>query len=165
LSTVTEIPLIGAGGQPVDFVRTIVSRGVAELPPNRLELDARVLETTLPVPRGGRTVRLTAAAGKLRIDAVAGTVGERTRRTLAETVAHMLRLDEDLSGFYALVGQDGELAWCAHGAGRMVRAPTVCEDVVKTICTLVQTANGAIAIAHQARRCIPMAPVALLSPA
>jgi N-glycosylase/DNA lyase len=47
----------------------------------------------------------------------------------------MFRLDEDLSGFYTLVGNDGELAWCALGAGRMLRAPTVFEDVVKTICT------------------------------
>jgi N-glycosylase/DNA lyase len=46
----------------------------------------------------------------------------------------MFRLDEDLSGFYELV-RDDELAWCALGAGRMLRAPTVFEDVVKTICT------------------------------
>jgi hypothetical protein len=43
----------------------------------------------------------------------------------------MFRLDEDLSSFYALV-QDDELAWCALGAGRMLRAPTVFEDVAKT---------------------------------
>jgi 3-methyladenine DNA glycosylase/8-oxoguanine DNA glycosylase len=45
----------------------------------------------------------------------------------------MFRLDEDLSAFYAVV--DEELAWCVTGAGRMLRAPTVFEDVVKTICT------------------------------
>jgi hypothetical protein len=44
----------------------------------------------------------------------------------------MFRLDEDLSGFYELVRED-ELAWYALGAGRMLRAPTVFEDVVKTI--------------------------------
>ena len=44
----------------------------------------------------------------------------------------MFRLAEDLSGFYALVGAAGELSWSAHGAGRMLRAPTVFEDVVKT---------------------------------
>jgi hypothetical protein len=44
----------------------------------------------------------------------------------------MFRLDEDLSGFYAVVGTDGELAWCAAGVGRMLRAPTVFEHVVKT---------------------------------
>jgi hypothetical protein len=43
LSVIAELPLVGAGGEPVDFARTIVSHGVAELPPNRLDLDARTL--------------------------------------------------------------------------------------------------------------------------
>ena len=46
----------------------------------------------------------------------------------------MFRLDEDLSAFYEACRED-DLAWCANGAGRMLRAPTVFEDVVKTICT------------------------------
>jgi 3-methyladenine DNA glycosylase/8-oxoguanine DNA glycosylase len=129
--TALEIPLRGPNGEPVDFARTIVSHGVAELPPNRVDLEARVLETTLPIARGARTVRITAPGQNLRIEAVAGSYHEQ----LTKTVAHMFRLDEDLSGFYTLVGNDGELAWCALGAGRMLRAPTVFEDVVKTICT------------------------------
>ena len=129
---VAELLLRGAGGEPVDFARTIVSHGVAELPPNRVELEARTLETTLPVPRGARTVRISASGGKVRIDAVVGKIGAQSRDALAKTVAHMFRLDEDLSGFYTLVGEDGELSWCARGAGRMLRAPTVFEDVVKT---------------------------------
>ncbi len=47
----------------------------------------------------------------------------------------MLRLDEDLSGFYAVAAADPALAWSARGAGRMLRSPTVFEDLVKTICT------------------------------
>src|SRR4051794_33274158 len=127
LTVVTDLPLRGAGGEPVDFARTIVSHGVAELPPNRIDLAGRLLETTLPIARGARTIRITADAEKLRIDGSADP-------KLTQTVAHMFRLDEDLSGFYALV-RDDELAWCALGAGRMLRAPTVFEDVVKTICT------------------------------
>ena len=135
MTIVADVALCGAGGEPVDFARTIVSHGVAELPPNRLDLEARVLETTLPIPRGARTIQLTERRGKLRIDAVADNVGERARDALRTTVAHMFRLDEDLSGFYALVRDDPELDWCSLGAGRMLRAPTVFEDVVKTICT------------------------------
>ena len=52
-----EIPLRAPKGEPVDFARTIASHGVAELPPNRVLLEERVLETTLPVPGGARTVR------------------------------------------------------------------------------------------------------------
>jgi hypothetical protein len=142
LTLVAEIPLIGAGGEPVDFARTIVSHGVAELPPNRLDFEERALETTLPITGGARTVRLTDAGGKLRIDVVAGSAGARASSVLARTVAHMFRLDEDLSGFYAVVREDAELAWCAQGAGRMLRAPTVFEDVVKTICTPIRTCSG-----------------------
>jgi 3-methyladenine DNA glycosylase/8-oxoguanine DNA glycosylase len=50
-------------------------------------------------------------------------------------VAHVLRLDEDLSGFYERVREDPELSWAAAGAGRLMRSATVFEDVVKTIAT------------------------------
>jgi 3-methyladenine DNA glycosylase/8-oxoguanine DNA glycosylase len=129
-----EIPLRGPKGEPVDFLRTIASHGVAELPPNELSLDERALVTTLPVGGGARTVRLTPAARKLRLEVVAGSAGARAPDTLREAISHMFRLDEDLSGFYELV-RDDELSWCASGAGRMLRAPSVFEDVVKTICT------------------------------
>jgi 3-methyladenine DNA glycosylase/8-oxoguanine DNA glycosylase len=135
VTLVADLPLRGAGGEPVDFARTIVSHGVAELPPNRVDLAARVLETTLPTGRGARTVRITASGETLRIDGSADP-------KLTKTVAHIFRLDEDLSGFYELV-RDDELAWCALGAGRMLRAPTVFEDVVKTICTLIRTPSAA----------------------
>ena len=127
---VAELPLVGAGGEPVDFARTIVSHGVAELPPNRVDIEAQTLETTLPVRRSARTVRVSANGAKLRIEPMAGSLDP----SLTRTVRHLFRLDEDLSGFYELVRGD-DLSWCALGAGRMLRAPTVFEDIVKTICT------------------------------
>jgi N-glycosylase/DNA lyase len=133
VTRIAELPLRGAGGEPVDFVRTIVSHGVAELPPNRIDLAARTLETTLTVRRGARTVRISADGGKLRLEVKAGSFDPQ----LAQTVAHMFRLDQDLSAFYELVSDD-ELAWCALGAGRMLRAPSAFEDVVKTNCTPIQ---------------------------
>jgi len=47
----------------------------------------------------------------------------------------VLHLDHDLSGFYAIAAEDPELAWTTTGAGRMLRSPTVFEDVIKTLCT------------------------------
>jgi 3-methyladenine DNA glycosylase/8-oxoguanine DNA glycosylase len=140
VTQIAQLPLRGAGGEPVDFARTIVSHGVAELPPNRVDLAGRVLETTLPVRGGARTVRITAHGEKLRIE---GSDDPK----LTKTVAHMFRLDEDLSGFYELV-RDDELAWCALGAGRMLRAPTVFEDVVKTICTTNTAWSGTRKMTH-----------------
>lgn len=135
-----EIALEGPSGEPVDFARTIVSHGVAELPPNRVDLAGRALETTLPATRGARTVRITEHDGQLRIEGSADP-------KLTKTVAHMFRLDEDLSAFYELV-RDDELAWCALGAGRMLRAPTVFEDVVKTICTTNTAWSGTRKMTH-----------------
>ena len=135
MSVVAELPLVGGGGEPVDFARTIVSHGVAELAPNRLDQEKRTLETTLPVSEGARTVRVSERNGHARIELAGGRGGERIAQTLRATVAHMLRLDEDLSSFYVLTREDPDLSWCDVGAGRMLRAPTVFEDVVKTICT------------------------------
>jgi 3-methyladenine DNA glycosylase/8-oxoguanine DNA glycosylase len=57
------------------------------------------------------------------------------RAALVSQIRHMLRLEEDLSGFYEVAASDPALAWSAAGAGRMLRSPTVFEDLVKTICT------------------------------
>lgn len=48
----------------------------------------------------------------------------------------MLRLDDDMSEFYDLISSEPEFAWIQQqGAGRLLRSPTLFEDIVKTICT------------------------------
>ena len=133
----SEFRLVGAGGEPVDLWRTIASHGVADLPPNAIDEGARTLELTLPLARGRpRQVRVFAGRpgyGRMEIRGLA--VGAAQRRQLFDGVKRVLRLDEDLSAFYAAAAADPELAWVTSGAGRMMRSPTVFEDVVKTICT------------------------------
>ena len=132
-----ELPLRGAGGEPVDFRRTVSSHGVASLPPALLPDDARSLETTLRANGfGPRSVRLSEA----RPDAAAVEVrGPAPSAPEADAIltaaAHVLRLDEDLTPFYARAAGDPELEWATRGAGRLLRSQTVFEDVVKTICT------------------------------
>ena len=130
-----EFPVVGAGGEPVDLWRTIVSHGVASLPPAEVDEEGRIMHITLPVDGGARTVRLSVGgAGKARLE-ILGRTGPRQAERLTAAVRHVLRLDEDLSEFYALAAKDPELAWVATGAGRMVRSATVFEEVVKTVCT------------------------------
>jgi 3-methyladenine DNA glycosylase/8-oxoguanine DNA glycosylase len=103
----------------------------------RVDAEARALELTLPLPRGRpRTVRVTDGRPGIAAVEVAGRqlTAARLERVL-EAVAHVLRLDEDLSGFYERASADADLAWAAGGAGRLIRSPTVFEEVVKTICT------------------------------
>ena len=54
-----QLKLMGAGGEPVDFRRTLASHGVAELLPNRLDEQAWTFETTLAVDGRARTVRVS----------------------------------------------------------------------------------------------------------
>ena len=64
----------------------------------------------------------------------------------------MLRLDEDLARFYDAAADDPELAWVTRGAGRMLRSPTVFEDVVKTICTTNCAWSATVRMVTRARR-------------
>jgi 3-methyladenine DNA glycosylase/8-oxoguanine DNA glycosylase len=132
-----EIPLQGAGGEPVDLLRTITSHGLASLPPLELDEEAATLTTTLAVPRGRpRTVRISPGrAGHAQVEVVGRPPGSRGAEALAALVRHVLQMDEDLSEFYRLASADPELAWVANGAGRMIRSPTVFEDVVRIVCT------------------------------
>jgi 3-methyladenine DNA glycosylase/8-oxoguanine DNA glycosylase len=137
LQPLAELPLKGAGGEPVDLWRTLVSHGFAALPPLALDEDARTLELTIAVDGSkARTVRVEQGRrGRAEVSIAGRKPSSAAGRTLVATVAHVLRLDEDLSEFYALVDGDQDLAWAAAGAGRMLRSPTVFEDVVKTVCT------------------------------
>jgi len=130
-----ELELKGAGGEPVDLRRTLASHGVAHLPPNEVDESARTLTTTLALPRGrARTVRVgpgRARRARIEVD----RTSDADARAIAVAVRHMLRLDDDLSAFYAAASADPELAWACAGSGRLLRSPTVFEDVVKTICT------------------------------
>jgi N-glycosylase/DNA lyase len=135
--TQLELPLRGAGGEPVDLWRTIVSHGIASLPPARIDEEARVLEITLPLDgRPARTVRIQRGRpGRALVEAVGRPLAEKDVEPLRRVVRHVLGLDEDLSEFYAMAAADPDLAWAAAGAGRMFRSPTVFEDVIKTVCT------------------------------
>lgn len=132
-----QIPLTGAGGEPVDLRRTLVSHGLVSLPPMVLDEDAPSLEVTIPVgATRPRTIRIAAGDDHHAVVTVTGRVpGVRTQAAVVERARHLLRLDEDLSDFYRRIGKDPELAWAARGAGRLIRGGSVFEDVVKTICT------------------------------
>ena len=132
-----EVKLAGAGGEPVDLQRTITSHGLVDLPPMRPDPDGRALEITLPLAGGRpRTVRIAENGPGRALVTVAGRPPTaRQAEQLLAAISHVLRLDENLSEFYAQAAGDPDLVWAAAGAGRLIRSPTVFEEVVKTICT------------------------------
>jgi 3-methyladenine DNA glycosylase/8-oxoguanine DNA glycosylase len=103
----------------------------------RIDEDARALEVTVPLPAGRpRTVVVREGRrGRALVQVFGRRPSDRQGQDILAATGHVLRLDEDLSGFYAVAADDPELAWATQGAGRMIRSPTVFEDVVKTICT------------------------------
>jgi 3-methyladenine DNA glycosylase/8-oxoguanine DNA glycosylase len=132
-----DLSLVGPAGEPIDLWRTLVSHGIASLPPMALDEDARLLEVTLSTGAGRpRTVRVIASPkGQGRVEILGRPPGRAGLQALRTTLRYMLCLDEDLSPFYARASRDPSLAWVTRGAGRMLRSPTVFEDVVKTVCT------------------------------
>lgn len=51
-------------------------------------------------------------------------------------VRHLLRLDDKMDEFYAAAAKSGTVSWAAEAnAGRLLRSPTVWEDLVKSLCT------------------------------
>lgn len=133
-----EIPLRGPAGEQVDLHRTLASHGVASLPPMLLDEDTyERLEVTIPV-KGARPRTVIVVPGRTeqaRLQILGRPPSSKARESVLATMRHVLNLDEDLSPFYAVAAQDPDLRWVTAGAGRMVRSPTVFEEVVKTVCT------------------------------
>jgi 3-methyladenine DNA glycosylase/8-oxoguanine DNA glycosylase len=130
------VPLEGPAGEPIDLWRTLQSHGVAHLPPMELDEDAAAVRTTIALPRARpRTLVIEEQAGAARVRVLGPKLAPRSRPDREAAVRRLLNLDEDLSPFYAVAVNDPDLGWAAAGAGRMLRSPTVFEDVVKTICT------------------------------
>ncbi|MCB0073820.1 MAG: hypothetical protein KDE20_20270 [Caldilineaceae bacterium] len=133
--TFTEFTL--ATPTPYDFARGVCDHGWIALAPCRWESETKSLHRLERLPNG-RAVELT-----VRESAPGLAVHVDTALTPDE-VAHvraglrwMLKLDEDLAPFYALAEEEHAGIWrTVHkGRGRLLRSPTLWEDVVKTICT------------------------------
>jgi N-glycosylase/DNA lyase len=81
----------------------------------------------------------TSAAGKrnLAIETLTpARLSARERQEIVKSVRSSLRLDEDFSGLYEVAKKHPRFRWVPKtGAGRLLRSPTVFEDVVKMICT------------------------------
>ena len=150
----TELKLVGAGGEAVDLRRTIASHGVADLPPNRIDEEAWTLELTLPLDgKAPRTVGVfEGRPGYAKLEVRGRRPARADLERLRSQVAHVLRLDEDLTPFYEVAEKDPDLSWVTSGAGRLLRSPTVFEDVVKTICTTNCAWSATVRMVTRARR-------------
>lgn len=118
-----------------NFRSTIQSHGWSDLAPFELKDNENALSCILCGFEGEKpvSVNITPGVGGLEIEILGDSIAEE--RILAD-VRHILRLDDDLGGFYDLAAGNTELEWVLKAnAGRLLRSPTVFEDLVKTLCT------------------------------
>lgn len=119
-----------------DFRRTALSHGWYALPPFSYDAGRNVLRRALTV--GGRVVPVEAEGvrGGVRITAPGVRLSDGERTGTARLLASCLRLGEDFRPFHRLARRSPATAWMARsGSGRLLRAPTVFEDLVKLLCT------------------------------
>jgi 3-methyladenine DNA glycosylase/8-oxoguanine DNA glycosylase len=114
------------------FRHTAISHGWYDLLPFAYAEEAGELRHVFIGKGGPAAISVREGGGRLLVTADGGAEQDEADAT----VRHILRLDDDLSGFYTLAEADPRLKWAAdNGAGRLLRSPTVWEDLVKTICT------------------------------
>jgi N-glycosylase/DNA lyase len=118
------------------FQRTVLSHGWCVLPPFEFHREkwklTRVIDLGAAKPV---TVTISAARRGLVVE-TSRAVGKRSSEKIVRDVRHMFRLDDDMTSFYSTVASEPELSWiAAEGAGRLLRSPTVFEDLVKMMCT------------------------------
>lgn len=119
---------------PFSFAAVADSHGWRQLAPFRGDHDELLYVIRLST---GRVIELnlTGAADGVRIIAE-DDLDPAEKAEVASTVTWMFGLDQDLSPFYAAAQDEPKLAGVAAGAkGRILRSPTLFEDVVKTILT------------------------------
>lgn len=122
------------------FLSTVLSHGWYQLAPFRLDrgghalsrlhrlADGTLLQLTVTgVPREGLLIELEGHRTEL---------GARQRQEIAAAVRRVFQLDLDLTEFYEFTRRMDRYRWIERdGAGRLLRSPSVWEDLAKTLLT------------------------------
>lgn len=138
-----------AAPHPFDFRATAQEHGWVALRPFGWHPDTAELSRIHRL-EGGQVVRVCMLANgpaaqpgvSVRVEA-ATALGPAEQVEIRRAVRRMLRLDEDLSEMYELMARiNGHSLRLTPGAGRLLRCPSLFEDIVYTICTTNITWSG-----------------------
>ncbi len=114
-----------------NFQRTVFSHGWCELLPFELDKENWRLSYVFDAAEVPVSAIVSEVEGKIQVEVADD---DFDKEKLVREVRHILRLDDNLSNFYKITKRD--FAWLsATNTGRLLRSPTVFEDLVKTICT------------------------------
>jgi 3-methyladenine DNA glycosylase/8-oxoguanine DNA glycosylase len=118
------------------FKRTAISHGWRELLPFSLDRENWVLSRTLDLGADKPVTITIQGRSRALVINTSRRLNQAAVKKVTDTVRHMLRLDDDIEAFYRMIADDNDFNWIpAQGAGRLLRSPTVFEDLVKMICT------------------------------
>jgi len=123
--------------QDFNFTRTVVSHGWYALPPFSYDEKTGVLERVLEL-QDGSIVNCSLNSGRRSVQARLEVKSNESDQTteIRKQLRTCLRLDEDFTEFHRDVSLHKEFRWLqGTGSGRLLRAPTAFEDLVKMLCT------------------------------
>ena len=121
-----------------NFKTTLYSHGWSELAPFELDEENWKLHFVFDLKNGQKPVSavIYEEKGRILIELQTKKLSEETSEKILRDTRHILRIDENFREFYKFTNAEKKLKWISKKkAGRLLRSPTVYEDLVKTVCT------------------------------
>ncbi|MCA9321160.1 MAG: Fe-S cluster assembly protein HesB, partial [Planctomycetes bacterium] len=120
------------------YRETLFGHGWIDLAPHEFDEPTQRFSTVFMMPGGAADVEVS-AAGSRRLRAKITTrraLDPKARSFARASLVRMFRIDEDFREFHDRCRRDPDRAWvCDRGAGRLLRSPTLFEDLVKILFT------------------------------
>ena len=121
--------------KPFKFMSVVHSHGWHQLAPFSLDETTNTLTYVLRLSNG-RVVELKLCDGRDGVNVETGKLMKSEQKEVTNAVTWMFGLDMDFSAFYDASRAEPKLARAKKQAlGRLLRSPTLFEDVIKTILT------------------------------
>lgn len=119
-----------------NFKRTAISHGWYDLQPFDFDKENWILKRVISLANEKAvTVSIVEAKQAIKVT-LPDRLAKRDVEKIDRDVRHIFRLDDEMANFYELITTHPEFEWIARaGAGRLLRSPSVFEDLVKSVCT------------------------------
>ncbi|MEZ5308699.1 MAG: hypothetical protein R2684_16260 [Pyrinomonadaceae bacterium] len=117
-----------------DFHNTVCGHGWYQLAPFGYDRQTQMLATVAEFEGSAYEFSIRSTGKSLVVEAP--DFPDTGKHRLADTVRHILRLDEPFDELFEIVSKHEKYRWLSEsGRGPLLRSPTVFEDLIKTVCT------------------------------
>lgn len=123
-------------GSPFDLRLALFGHGWIDLAPHTWDPTTGALSTAITLGERAADVTVVQRGAALQIRVQVSRASAEDRAAARAAVRRMLRLDEDLTALWTLCLSTPSRRWVAErGGGRLMRSPTVFEDLMKLLFT------------------------------